>query len=100
MSDDALIAWLGRVEALLQTLVRERTVKEWYTTGEVARLIGRAEYTVRDYCRRERIRARKKPCGRGKSGEWLVPHAELERLRNEGPLSEDPADRLPHDGRV
>jgi hypothetical protein len=31
-----------------------------------------------------RIRAKKKPCGRGKCGEYLVSHDEFKRLRNEG----------------
>jgi predicted transcriptional regulator len=84
MSDDVLTAWMARVEALLEALVRERTVKDWYTTAEAARLLGRAEYTVREHCRLGRIQARKKPGGRGKGGEWLVSHAELQRLRNEG----------------
>jgi hypothetical protein len=81
----ALIERLDRVEAAIQLLVRQKTVKEWYTTAEVAGLLDKAEYTVREYCRLGRIQARKKPCGRGKGGEWLISHAELERLRNFGP---------------
>jgi hypothetical protein len=77
---------LERIEATLAELVRQRTVKDWYTTVEVADLLGKAEYTVREWCRQGRIRARKKPCGRGKGGEWLVEHKELTRLRNEGLL--------------
>lgn len=80
-----LIERLGRVEAALQQLVRQRTVKDWYTTAEVAELLDKAEYTVREYCRLGRMQATKKPCGRGKGGEWLISHAELERLRNFGP---------------
>ena len=30
--------------------------------------------------------AKKKPCGRGKGGEWLVSNEELMRLKNEGLL--------------
>jgi hypothetical protein len=76
---------LGRVEAALELLLCQRTTKEWYTTTEVAALLGKAEYTIREYCRLGRINATKKPCGRGKGGEWLISHAELERLRNFGP---------------
>lgn len=75
---------LERIEQMLATLVRQQTIKEWYTTAEVGGLLGRAEYTVREWCRQGRIRAKKKPCGRGKGGEWLVSHEELTRLRNEG----------------
>jgi excisionase family DNA binding protein len=77
---------LAALEAAVILLVRQRTVKEWYTTAEVAELLRRAEYTVREWCRQGRIRARKKPCGRGKGGEWLVSHEELQRLNNDGLL--------------
>ena len=77
---------LERIEQMLVTLVQQQTIKEWYTTAEVGGLLGRAEYTVREWCRQGRIRAKKKPCGRGKGGEWLVSHEELTRLRNEGLL--------------
>jgi len=75
-----------QLESLLQVLVEQRTVKEFYTTDEVAKIVGKAKYTVREWCRQGRINAKKKPCGRGKGGEWLVSHEELTRLRNEGLL--------------
>jgi hypothetical protein len=56
---------LERIEQMLTTLVQRQTIKEWYTTAEVGGLLGRAEYTVREWCRQGRIRAKKKPCGRG-----------------------------------
>ena len=77
---------LDRIESLLASLVQRQAIKDWYTTAEVAKLLDRAEYTVREWCRQGRIRARKKPCGRGKGGEWLVSHDEFMRLRNEGLL--------------
>jgi hypothetical protein len=82
----AVIVRLDRIEAVLADLLRQRTAKEWYSTAEIAELLDKAEYTVREWCRQRRIRAKKKPCGRGKGGEWLVPHGELTRLRNEGLL--------------
>jgi Helix-turn-helix domain len=75
---------LDRIEALLTALVSREQTKDWYATPEVAKLLGRAEYTVREWCRQGRIRAKKKPCGRGKGGEWLVSHEEVVRLRSEG----------------
>jgi predicted transcriptional regulator len=77
---------LDKIEGLLAELVGQRVVKEWYTTAEVAERLGKAEYTVREHCRQGRIRAKKKLCGRGKGGEWLVSHEELIRLSNEGLL--------------
>jgi hypothetical protein len=81
---DLVLQRLERIESVLEQLVQQRTVKDWYSTAEVAKHLERAEYTVREWCRQGRIRAKKKPCGRGKGGEWLVSHEELTRLKNEG----------------
>jgi len=80
-----------KVDQLLDLLVRQKTVKDYYTTAEVAQLMNKAEFTVREYCRLGRVRAGKRACGRGKSQEWIVTHEELTRLRNEGllPLRRD-----------
>ena len=83
---DELHARLERIEALLTSLVEQRTVKEWYSTAEVATLLGKAEFTVREWCRLGRVHAEKKKCGRGPASEWIVSHAELTRVRNEGLL--------------
>ena len=77
---------LERIEAALATLVGQRTVKDWYSTAEVAELLGRAEFTVREWCRLGRVRAEKRSCGRGLSQEWIISHAELLRIRNHGLL--------------
>ena len=61
-------------------------MKEWYSTAEVAAILGRAEFTVREWCRLGRVRAEKKKCGRGPASEWIVSHEELTRVRNEGLL--------------
>jgi hypothetical protein len=95
MHVDELIRRLDRIESALAELLRQRTVKAWYSTAEVAGMLDRADYTVREWCRQGRIRAKKKPCGRGKGGEWLVSHEELTRLRNEGLLPFDRAPSVP-----
>lgn len=77
---------LARIEAAVQLLVREKTVKEWYSTAEVAALLGRSDYTVREWCRLGRVRASKTAHARGTHPEWRIAHAELHRLRNEGLL--------------
>ena len=35
---------LDRIEELLRALIQQRTVKEWYSTAEVADLLGKAEF--------------------------------------------------------
>jgi hypothetical protein len=92
---DRLNEVMQRLDHLTDTvasLVEQRTAKDWYTTAEVARLLGKAEFTVREWCRQRRVEADKRPCGRGRSREWIVSHEELTRVRNEGllPLSYRP----------
>jgi hypothetical protein len=79
---------LERIEHVLDTLLKRQTVKDWYTTDEVAGLLGRAPFTVREWCRHKRCLASKRACGRGRAKEWVISHAELERLRNEGLLED------------
>jgi transposase len=83
---DDILTRLGKIEALLAALVEQRTVKDWYSTAEVATILGRAEFTVREWCRLGRITAEKKKSGRGPASEWIISHAELTRVRNEGLL--------------
>ena len=84
--NDELLSRLIKIETLLASLVEQRTIKEWYSTAEVATLLGKAEFTVREWCRLGRVHAEKKQSGRGVAGEWTVSHAELTRVRNEGLL--------------
>src|SRR3954462_5012670 len=77
---------LERIEAALALLVQRQAAKDWYTTEEVAKNLGKAEFTVREWCRQGRVRAEKKGSGRGKYQSWVVPHAELLRYQKEGLL--------------
>ena len=77
---------LERIENLLQQLLSNRTTKEYYSTSEVARILDKAEFTVREWCRNGRIWAEKKQCGRGNTKEWSISNIELERIQNEGLL--------------
>ncbi len=77
---------LEHIEQLLQWLVEQRTIKEWYSTSEVAKLLGKAEFTIREWCRLGRVHAAKRECGRGLSQEWVISHKELTRIGNEGLL--------------
>ncbi len=81
-----LIARLARIEEKLDTLIQQRLIKEYYSTGEVARIVGRSEFTVRQWCRLRRVHAQKRPSGRGPSREWMISHAELQRIQSEGLL--------------
>jgi hypothetical protein len=75
---------LQRIEERFTQQAVQQPAKEFYTTAEVVEIVGRADYTIREWCRLGRIAARKKPCGRGRGGEWLISQEELTRYRNEG----------------
>lgn len=63
-----------------QGLLRRRGVREF------ARLVGKAEFTCREWCRLGRIRAIKKGSGRGKYQSWAISHEELLLYCKEGLL--------------
>ena len=77
---------LDRIEESLKQLIEERTAREYYSTAEIAAILGKAEFTVREWCRLGRVWAEKRSCGRGNSKEWMISHEELTRIRNEGLL--------------
>src|SRR5436190_9531882 len=77
---------LAHLETTLDTFCRHQIVQDAYSTEDFAQLIGKAEFTVRQWCRLGRVQADKRPCGRGYSLAWSIPHAELERYRSYGLL--------------
>ena len=77
---------LEKIEAMLVVLVERQAVREWYTTEQVAQLLGKAEFTVREWCRLGRLKAEKRMSGRGAYPAWIVSHAELLRYQREGLL--------------
>ena len=83
---------LGRTESMVQEIhdivKDQKPQKEWYTVAEMAVLLGKAEFTVREWCRLGRVHANKRECGRGNSQEWIVSQEELTRIQNEGLLPE------------
>lgn len=77
---------LSAIEAALDVLVHQKMVKEWYSTAEVAELLDKAEFTVREWCRLRRINAEKRNSGRGPHAAWVISQTELQRLDREGLL--------------
>jgi hypothetical protein len=77
---------LEKIEELLVVLVARQQVREWYSVEEFARIVGRAEFTVREWARLGRIHASKKDSGRGAYASWVMSHAELLRFQREGLL--------------
>ena len=81
-----LLNRLERIEAVLLRLLDQNTVQTFYSTSDVAQILGKAEFTVREWCRNRRVLARKRPCGRGNSQEWMISQEELDRIKAEGLL--------------
>jgi hypothetical protein len=82
---------LSRPEELLQEQLR---VREYYTTAEVAILLGKAEFTVREWCRLGRVNCRKKNNWRGKFQSWVISHEELLRIQRDGLLTLEKAQQV------
>lgn len=77
---------LDRIEAMLAGLLERESIKDCYSTEEFARLVGKADFTVREWARLGRIHAQKRQSGRGAYPAWVISHAELLRFRREGLL--------------
>ena len=77
---------LERIEAKLLMLCERQQIREWYSVEEFARLVGRTEFTCREWCRHGRIHAKKKGSGRGAHTGWAIAHEELQRYQREGLL--------------
>ncbi len=78
------------IEALLrevhERVIQGSIVKEYYTTQDVAKILSKRPYTVREWCRLGRVHGEKSHAGRGLDEEWRISHAELTRIQNEGLL--------------
>jgi len=77
---------LSNIESLLLVLVERQQQKEWYEVDEFARVVGKAPFTCREWCRLGRINAEKRRSGRGAYPQWVISHGELERYQREGLL--------------
>jgi len=84
--DSEVVTRLDRIESLLAALLERETIKDYYSTDEFARLVGKAEFTVREWARLGRIHALKRQSGRGAHPAWVISHEELLRYRREGLL--------------
>jgi hypothetical protein len=79
-----LINRMERIEARLALSVE----KESYTVEEAAERLDRKPWTVRQWCNKGQVKGAYKVHGKGRTGEWRIPHEELVRLQNRGPLPE------------
>ncbi len=64
--------------------------REWYSVDEVAGLLGKRPYTVREWARHGQINAAKRAGRRGGAALWTISAEEVVRYRNEGLLEINP----------
>lgn len=86
MNNPDLNEQLARIEGKLDQLLERELAKDFYEIGEFAQIVGKAEFTVREWARHGRIRATKKKSGRGPHPLWVISHEELLRYRRDGLL--------------
>ncbi len=86
MAEETMEHLIRRLDRIERLILDQRTVREWYTTEEFAGRVGKAEFTVREWCRHGRIHARKRKSGRGASCSWAIAHDEFLRYQREGLL--------------
>jgi len=60
--------------------------KAFYSPNEAATLLNKSSYTVREWCRLQRIYSTKRPTGRGDALEWEISREEIQRIREHGLL--------------
>jgi excisionase family DNA binding protein len=89
-----LEARLSGIEAMLaqihEAVAAPRVPREWYTVEEVAAMVNKTSYTVREWCREGRINAAKRPEKRGGAELWNISADEVARYKDEGLLAPDP----------
>jgi len=83
MVADRLAALERTVAEVRQIVTGQHTEKAWYTTGELAEMLGRSQFTIQErWCNDGRIECEKDP----DTGKWRIPGHEVERLRLGGGL--------------
>lgn len=81
---EEILKRLEKMEAMLCVLVERQLIREWYSTEQFAQLVGKAEFTVREWCRLGRVHAEKRRSGRGPFAAWVISHTELLRYQRDG----------------
>lgn len=71
----------GLLAEVRDFLLSQRVVRDYYSTEQAAQILGKAPWTVREWCRQGRVHAEKRRSGRGRALDWAIFHAELQRIQ-------------------
>ncbi len=77
---------LDKIESVVTALADKNRVQSHYTVEEFAKIVGRSQFTTREWCRHGRINAKKRSSGRGSFTSWVISHEELLRYQRDGLL--------------
>jgi len=80
------ISAIGESVSTVDPVPMSLSTREYYSVPEFASEVDRGEYTVREWCRLQRINAEKCDTGRGEAKSWKIPVEELGRYRDHGLL--------------
>ncbi len=86
----AVVEWrsyrdeLSALSSMVRQLLDRAIVKSHYSVEEFSGLVGKAEYTVRQWCNLGRINAEKSMTQSGSTTRWVISRAEYERYSREG----------------
>jgi len=75
---------------MVAMLVERQHVREWCTTEQFAQVLGKAEFTVREWPRLGGVRAEKRDAGRGPFSACVISHQGLMRHQRESLLDVRP----------
>ena len=80
---DRLVGLERMTTEIRELLVGQRQEKEWYSTRELAEIMGKSDYTIREHwCNDGRIECEKDPT----TGKWRIPGHEVRRLTAGGSI--------------
>jgi hypothetical protein len=57
MNEQSLESRLERIESLMQLLLQQKLPQKYYSTAQLAKIVGKSDFTVREWCRLGRVRA-------------------------------------------
>jgi hypothetical protein len=73
------------LHAVLDLLEGLASHKAHLTTAQAAKRLGKAEFTIQQYCRQGILKAEKSNALRGPYATWVIPYDEVCRFEREGP---------------